>query len=337
MPRELVDEARHGSVELVGGNDLGDEAERERLVGGDAPPAHDDVLRTPEPDETCEPLRAARAGDHPDRHLRESELEVVGGEPEVAGERELEPDAEAVAVKRRDHRLRAALRRRDVVGEARDVPGRPLQEPGDVAAGGERLAGAGQHDEADGVVAVELLEDAAELVARVHRDAVELARDVERDRRDAALGVALDPEAVVLAHDSSRSMRRRIFPDGLFGSSGTKRYSRGRLKRASVSDAEAERVELVRGHVPVGDDVGDDVLSPAVVGRADDGDLAAHPGARASTSSTSTGWMFSPPEMTMSSTRPTTQRSPSSSIRPTSPVWYQPSRIAFSSASGRFQ
>ena len=39
-----------------------------------------------------------------------------------------------------------------------------------------------------------------ELVARRHRDPVELPRDVERDRRDAALGVALDPEPVVLAH-----------------------------------------------------------------------------------------------------------------------------------------
>ena len=94
-----------------------------------------------------------------------------------------------------------------------------------------------EHHEANGSVAVELLEDGAQLVARVHGDPVELPGYVERDRRDAAIGVSLDPEAVVLAHDSSRSMRRRIFPDGLFGSSETKRYSRGRLKRANVSDA----------------------------------------------------------------------------------------------------
>ena len=37
---------------------------------------------------------------------------------------------------------------------------------------------------------------------------------------------------------------------------------------------EAVRVELVRGHALVGDDVGDDALAPAVVGRADDRDLA---------------------------------------------------------------
>ena len=61
------------------------------------------------------------------------------------------------------------------------------------------------------------------------------------------------------------------------------------------------------------------------------------PGWLASTSSTSTGWMFSPPETIMSSTRPSTQRSPSASRWPVSPVWYQPSRIALASASGRFQ
>src|SRR5262249_20275498 len=76
-----------------------------------------------------------------------------------------------------------------------------------------------------------------ELAPRLQRDAIELARDVERDRGEPALGVAFDPEAVVVsqAGASSRSSRRRIFPEGLFGSDSTKRYSRGRLKRASVS------------------------------------------------------------------------------------------------------
>ena len=44
------------------------------------------------------------------------------------------------------------------------------------------------------------------------------------------------------------------------------------------------------------------------------------PGCAASTSSTSSGWMFSPPETIMSSTRPSSQRSPSSSRCPVSPV-----------------
>ena len=105
-------------LELVRCDDLRDEAERECLFGGDAAPAHDDVLRSPEPDEARQPLRAAGAGDHPDRHLGECDLKVVRGDPEVARECELEADSEAVAAKCRDDRLRAALRGGHVVGQS---------------------------------------------------------------------------------------------------------------------------------------------------------------------------------------------------------------------------
>ena len=88
------------------------------------------------------------------------------------------------------------------------------------------------------------------------------------------VGVALDPEPVVLAHSSSRSMRRRIFPDGLFGSSDTKRYSRGRLKRASDSDARQKASRSSAVTPVVGDDAGDHALAEALVDSADDGDLA---------------------------------------------------------------
>ena len=69
-------------------------------------------------------------------------------------------------------------------------------------------------------------------------------------------------------------MRRRILPDGLFGSSSTKRYSRGRLKRASVRTRGRARRAPRRVDPGVGDDERDDALAPAVVGRADDRDLA---------------------------------------------------------------
>ena len=49
----------------------------------------------PRPDEPREPLRAAAPGDHPEVELGQAELDVVGGDAEVARERELEPDAEA--------------------------------------------------------------------------------------------------------------------------------------------------------------------------------------------------------------------------------------------------
>ena len=60
-------------------------------------------------------------------------------------------------------------------------------------------------------------------------------------------------------------------------------------------------------------------------------------GCRASTSSTSVGCTFSPPLRIMSSIRPTSHRSPSSSRWPRSPGKYHPSRSARASASGRCQ
>ena len=51
-------------------------------------------------DQVHEPLRPARARDHAERDLGQRELRVVGSDAEVAGQRQLETDAEAVAVQR---------------------------------------------------------------------------------------------------------------------------------------------------------------------------------------------------------------------------------------------
>ena len=118
---EVGDHALDRGVELVGGDDLGDEAPGERVGGGDALAAHDHVLRAAEADEPGEPLRPAGAGDHPEPDLGEAELRVVGGDAEVAGERELEADAEAVAADARDHRLRETLGGGDVPGQVREM------------------------------------------------------------------------------------------------------------------------------------------------------------------------------------------------------------------------
>ena len=205
--------------------------------------AHHDVLRASEADQAHEPLRPSRPRDHPEGDLGEAELDVVGGKTEVARERELQPDPEDVPLEPRDHGLGAALRRGDVPRELRDLPGRALEEPRDVAAGGELAARAGEDDEPHGLVRVQLREGGRELVARRHGHAVQLPRHVESDRRDGA--VALHGEPVVLGHASalvsSRSILRRIFPDALFGSESTKRYSRGRLKRASGEASSARR------------------------------------------------------------------------------------------------
>lgn len=196
--RQLVDEAVDGGVELRERDDLGHEAERERLRGRDAAAAHDQVLRAPEPDQARDPLGAAAAGDHAERHLREAELEVVGGDAEVACQRELEPDAERIAVQARDHRLRAALGRGDVPREARQVVRGALEEARDVAARRERGSGAAEHDHAHALVLPELVEGGRELLARRHGDPVQLVGHVERDPREPALRVAAHLEAVVL-------------------------------------------------------------------------------------------------------------------------------------------
>src|SRR5712691_8168890 len=336
---QLVDQRVDGLVKLAGRDDLGDEPEGERLGGRDAPSPHDRVLGAAEPDQAREALRAARAGDHPELDLGERELDVVGGDTEVAGERQLEPDPEGIAAQLCDHRLGAALGRGDVPGEARQPLRLDLEEAGDVSAGGERFARAREDDEADVVVGAELGEEVPELVARADRDPVQLPWYVERDRGNAAVCVPLEPEPVVVRHRaeaSSRRSRRRIFPDGLFGSDSTKRYSRGRLKRASVAEARQKASSCSAVTFPPTTTTATTLWTGPSSAAATTA-TSATSGCRASTSSTSSGWMFSPAEMIMSSTRPRIQRSPSSSSRPTSPVWYQPSRIAFSSASGRFQ
>src|SRR5204863_10078895 len=237
---------------------------------------------------------------------------------------ELEPDSERIAAQLRDHGLRAPLGSGHVPRQAGELFRFALEEPRDVASGGERLlTRASQHDRAHAFVASELLEQTRQLVACRHRDPVQLLGDVERDRRHVA--VALESQAVQLRHavtPSSRRTRRRIFPDGLFGSAVTKRYSRGRLKRASVSDARQCASSSCSVAVPTTTAT---TRWPRRSSGAPMTATSATPGWRASTSSTSSGWMFSPPDTIMSSTRPTTHRSPSSSMWPTSPVLYQPS------------
>src|SRR4029453_15725441 len=113
--------------------------------------------------------------------------------------------------------------------------------------------------------------------------------NVERDGGDAAVGVALHPEPVVLAHSLSRSMRRRIFPDGLLGNSETKRYSRGRLKRASESDA---RQNASSSPAVTLSSVTTQATTrwPRRSSAAPTTATSRTPGARERTSSTSTGW-----------------------------------------------
>ena len=115
---------------------------------------------------------------------------------EVAGERDLEADAEAIAAVGGDHRLGAAGRRGDVPGELGDVLGARLHEALDVAARGEMLAR--RRDSTmtrTRRILVEGLEHQPELVALRHRDDVEGGRSSTMSARSRC-GVDLDAEAV---------------------------------------------------------------------------------------------------------------------------------------------
>ena len=146
-----------------------------------------------------------------------------------------------------------------------------------------------------------------------------------------AVALGLSPGIGLSRRVSLRSILRRIFPDGLFGSAVDEAILARALEAGERVGGEAVRVELAAVNSSAV------TASPATTtattrwpSRSSGAPTTATSrtrGWRASTSSTSSGWMFSPPETIMSSSRPTSQRSPSSSSRPTSPVWYQPSRI----------
>ena len=60
-----------------------------------------------------QPLRAAAAGQAADADLGQGEARAGGGDPQVAGERELEPAAEGQAVDGGNHRLAELVERLD--------------------------------------------------------------------------------------------------------------------------------------------------------------------------------------------------------------------------------
>src|SRR5205814_9564509 len=184
-------------------------------------------------------------------------------------------------------------------------------ERGDAAAGAEgRAPGTANDGDADRVVGLERLEDPRKLVP--HRDGqrVHLRLAVDPERRDGAR--SFDPEE--LAHGGpsvyrpSRSSRRRILPDAVFGISRTKTKRRGRFQRARsplARQCASSSWALTSGAAGT---TNAPTRSPHFASGSPITATARTPRWPASTSSTSTGRMFSPPPMSVSSTPPGTQR-----------------------------
>ena len=117
-PGELARPRDRGVVDLLGRQHLVDQPDRQGLLGLDEPPREDHVLGPARADEPREALGAARAGDDAQQHLGLAEHRVLGGEPEVGGQRQLAPATQRVAVDRGDHGL----------GDAGDGRGRGAHE-----------------------------------------------------------------------------------------------------------------------------------------------------------------------------------------------------------------
>ena len=135
---------------------------------------------------------AAGAGDDPEPALRLAEPRRLGRDDQVAGHRELAAAAEAEPRDGRHERRPELANRVPALDPPLvvEVDRRRLGELPDVRAGREGALGPGEHDAANAVVAVQLLEALDELLHQVVGERVELLRPVELNDGDGL--VALD-------------------------------------------------------------------------------------------------------------------------------------------------
>ena len=158
------------------------------LVGIDRAAGQDQLERARLADQARQALRAAIAGNEAELDLRQAEPRGGGGEAEGAGERQLEPAAEGIAVDERDRQHRQAVELgKDRLPEA--APGayrgqRAADQFLDVGAGAERpVAGAGDQQAAR-IGRGDLVEAAGEIAQQREGQRVERLRPVERDERE---------------------------------------------------------------------------------------------------------------------------------------------------------
>ncbi len=142
-------------------------------------------------------------GGNADPDLRHAEFGVVGGDPEIAGGRDLQPAAEAPAGHPCDHRRGKRAHRLAEIAQAGDEGfRRRLVETGhflDVGAADHALfALAGHHQHADGPIRRELLQTLADAIDDGRAQNVERA-GVANGQADDAAGVAVDA-AVRIEH-----------------------------------------------------------------------------------------------------------------------------------------
>ncbi len=144
----------------------------------------DHLQRLLDADDARQPLGAASARQQAEIDLGQAAFGRTRGDTIVADQRDFQPAAERGAVNGRDHRLGRILDRGLHLGQRR--PSRRLAELGDVGAGDERLAGAGQHDGLDRVVGDGLLDPRQDAGTDIGRQRVDRRR-VDRQHGDAGV------------------------------------------------------------------------------------------------------------------------------------------------------
>jgi hypothetical protein len=203
-PAQLAALAHHAVCKLrarrrqVAFHHLVDEAQFERLLGGDGIPAHHHAQCCFHADQARQALRAGGARQYAQLHLGQPELGAGDGAAEMAGQRELQAPAEGEAVDRRHHgfghRIHVVHEHRQ--GGQADWCG--LAELRDVRTAGERPAAAQQQECAHRGVVLALLDGIEDALQHALADAECVDRRiVECD--DAQ--VALDAVGDDFAHD----------------------------------------------------------------------------------------------------------------------------------------
>ena len=145
---------------------------RVRGGGCEAGAGEDRVKRRAVADDPRQRLGGAAHRDHADARLGQRDRAVVGCEADVAVERELEPEADAVALHRDDHRRGHRLQQTPHVATPAGIAHREQAGRGaelaQVGTGREVVAGRAEHDRPHRLVDDQRGEQVAELVAHAH-------------------------------------------------------------------------------------------------------------------------------------------------------------------------
>jgi hypothetical protein len=182
-----------GGLDVALGHDRVDEAKRLGAAGAHVPPGEHHGHGLERIDQPRQAHRAAEPGMQAEHDLGKSERRVLDRDAMVAGERDFEPAAEAIAVHDRDRRRRQAIEpvdHRVRLDQAR-LDGAGVGHGAkftDVGAGDEALRLGGAQHQAFGHVALEAREHVVELAEHVLGERIGAGvRLVEREPGDAVL------------------------------------------------------------------------------------------------------------------------------------------------------